>query len=228
MKTPISKDTLQFLGDLSRHNNRDWFERHRNKYEAARNNMIEFVDGLIATMNAHDDLETPSGKKSLYRIYNDVRFSKDKTPYNPRFSGYLKRRKPYLRGGYYYWIKPGASRIACGFSYPQPDDLRRIRQDIDLNHDEWRKLLKRPGLVKSFGAMQGDQLMTSPQGYSREHPAIDLLRYKQFWFEHSFSDKEVISNDFQKSISAHFKQIRPFFDHLSEVLTTDANGESLL
>lgn len=76
--------------------------------------------------------------------------------------------------------------------------------------------------------MQGDQLMTSPQGYSREHPAIDLLRYKQFWFEHSFSDKEVISNDFQKSISTHFKQIRPFFDHLSEVLTTDANGESLL
>ncbi|MCE2995974.1 MAG: DUF2461 domain-containing protein, partial [Flammeovirgaceae bacterium] len=111
----IQTDTMGFLKKLAKNNNRDWFEKHKEDYLQAQQNLISFADALIAEMNKHDQLETPSGKRSLYRIYNDVRFSKDKTPYNPRFAGYLKRLKPGLRGGYYYWIKPGASRIACGF-----------------------------------------------------------------------------------------------------------------
>lgn len=223
----LEKSTLKFLKDLSRNNHRDWFQSHKDDYQRALTNAQEFFDALIAIMNTHDDIETPTGKKALYRIYNDVRFSDDKTPYNPRFAGHLKRRKPFLRGGYYLWIKPGASRLGCGFAYPNPEDLKRIRMDIVDNYPEWQKLLKSPKLKKHFGAMQGERVKTAPQGFPKEHPAIDLLRYKQFWFEHSFTDKEVTDAGFLKKVNDLYRSIRPLFDYMSDVLTTDLNGEPL-
>lgn len=223
----IQKSTLLFLKKLSVNNDRDWFNANKDLYIQAKENVEGFLDALIAKMNTHDQIETPSGKKSLYRIYNDVRFSKDKTPYSPRFSGYLKRSKPLLRGGYYFWIKPGNSRVACGFSYPNPDDLRRIRMDIDRNYDDWNKLLKSKAIKSAFGTMLGDQVKTAPRGFDKDHPAIDLLRYKQYWFEHSFTDKEVLDKDFLNQVNKTYKSIRPFFDYVSDVLTTDLNGESI-
>jgi uncharacterized protein (TIGR02453 family) len=228
MNTPaIKKSTLDFLRKLSNNNNREWFAAHKIQYEAAKENTEHFVDALIAKMNTHDQIETPSAKKSLYRIYNDVRFSKDKSPYNPRFAGYLKRLKPALRGGYYFWIKPGHSTIGCGFTYPNPEDLKRIRQDIDLNYDDWHKMLKAKSLVANFGAMQGTRVRTAPRGFQSDHPAIELLRFKQFWFERTFTDKEVLGHDFLLTVNNHYKAIRPFFNYMSEVLTTNVNGESL-
>jgi uncharacterized protein (TIGR02453 family) len=179
-------------------------------------------------MNKHDQLQTKTGKESLYRIYNDVRFSADKTPYSPRFAGSLKRLKPQLRGGYYFWIKPGESRVGCGFTYPNPDDLKRIREDISLNYSDWNKLLRNKKISGAFGEMTGEQVKTAPRGFAKDHPAIELLRYKQFWFEHSFTDKEVLAPDFLKNVNSTYKSIRPFFDYMSDVLTTNANGESML
>lgn len=226
-KPIIKKTTFDFLKKLSANNNREWFAANKDQYEGAKENTEQFIDALIAKMNEHDDIETPSGKKSLYRIYNDVRFSDDKTPYNPRFAGYLKRRKPSLRGGYYFWIKPGNSRIGCGFAHPNPDDLRRIRQDIEVNYEDWYKLLKSKTVVATFGAMRGEQVRTAPRGFEKDHPAIELLRFKQFWFERSFADKEVLAEDFLLNVNKSFKAIRPFFDCVSEVLGTDLNGEAL-
>lgn len=224
----IQKSTLDFLKSLSKNNNRDWFNSNKSRYHGALENTVTFFDALIERMNLHDQIETPSGKKALYRIYNDVRFAKDNTPYNPRFAGHLKRRKPALRGGYYLWIKPGASRIGCGFTYPNPDDLKRIRMDILDNHKEWNTLLRSKAIRANFGEMLGDQVKTVPRGFPPDHPGISLLRYKQFWFEHSFTDKDVLSKDFASQVSKTFKSIRPFFDYLSEVLTTDLNGESII
>jgi uncharacterized protein (TIGR02453 family) len=225
--TTIRKSTLQFLTQLSKNNDRDWFATHKQDYDLARQNTEGFVDALIGKMNEHDDLETPSAKKSLYRIYNDVRFSSDKTPYNPRFSGYLRRRKPFLRGGYYFWIKPGGSAIGCGFAHPNPEDLRRMRQDIEFNNDQWHKLISARKVKQIFGGMTGDQVKTAPRGYSADHPAIDLLRYKQYWFERRFKDSEVLDKKFLLEINNSFKAIRPFFNYMSDVLTTDANGVAL-
>jgi uncharacterized protein (TIGR02453 family) len=224
-KIIIETSTLSFLKKLSANNQRDWFNANKDQYERAKENTEHFIDALIAKMNAHDQLETPSGKKSLYRIYNDVRFSKDKSPYSPRFAGYLKRAKPLLRGGYYFWIRPGGTRVACGFSYPNADDLKRIRKDIESNHEDWYKLLKSKGIKLHFGNMMGEQVKTAPRGFSADHPAIDLLRYKQYWFERSFTDKEVLADDFLINVNKTYKSIRPFFDYVSEVLTTDLNGE---
>ena len=228
MNIVIQKSTFEFLKKLAANNNRDWFNRHKGEYESAKENMGQFIDNLISKMNSHDRIETPSGKKSLYRIYNDVRFAKDKSPYNPRFAGHLKRSKPFLRGGYYYWIRPGGTHIGCGFSYPNSDDLKRIRQDIERNYTDWNKLLKSKSIQTNFGEMQGDHVKTAPRGFQIDHPAIELLRFKQFWFEHSFTDKEVLAPDFVININKTFKSIRPFFDYMSEVLTTDLNGESLV
>lgn len=223
----IKKATLDFLQKLSSNNNREWFNKNKARYEEAKENAELFMDGLIAKMNTHDQLENSSGKKSLYRIYNDVRFSKDKSPYNPRFAGYLKRTKPLLRGGYYIWIRPGGSRVGCGFSYPNADDLKRIRLDISTNHQDWKKMLKSKIITNHFGQMKGEVVKTAPRGFAIDDPAIDLLRYKQFWFERTFTDREVIAPDFVLHVNKTFKGIRPFFDYMSEVLTTDINGESL-
>ena len=223
----IEKSTFSFLKKLAANNNREWFNDHKDDYEKSKSNVEGFVDALLARMNGHDDIETPSAKKSLYRIYNDVRFSEDKTPYNPRFAGYLKRRKPFLRGGYYYWIKPGGTHIGCGFAYPNADDLLRIRKDIFLNFGDWKKMLGTKSIKSVFGTMQGSQVKTAPRGFSKEDPAIEMLRYKQFWFEHSFTDNEALSKDFVKTMDRTFKAIRPVFDYFSDILTTNENGEPL-
>jgi uncharacterized protein (TIGR02453 family) len=224
----IEKSTFEFLQALARNNNRDWFQKNKQRYIDSHANVTAWLDALIAEMNKHDRIQTKSGKESLYRIYNDVRFSADKSPYNPRFAGHLKRIKPFFRGGYYFWIKPGESRVGCGFTYPNSADLLRIRQDIDVNADDWRKILKSKKIISVFGTMEGDQVKTAPKGFPKDHPAIDLLRYKQFWFERSFTDKEVLSKDFLKQVNETYKAIRSFFNYMTEVLTTDLNGESIL
>ena len=224
----IQPTTFEFLKKLTRNNNREWFNNHKEEYLFAQANMHQWVDALIAKMNSHDQLETPSGKKSLYRIYNDVRFSEDKKPYNPRFAGSLRRVKPMLRGGYYYWIKPGGSRIGCGFTYPSPEDLKRVRLDIQYNYKDWNKMLRSKSIVGNFGEMLGEQVKTAPKGFPKEHPAIELLRYKQYWFEHDFTDQEVVAPDFLHQVNKTYKAIRPFFDYMSDVLTTDLNGESVV
>ena len=224
----IQPSTLRFLKDLAKNNNRAWFTDHKNQYLAAQSNMMAFIDQLILMMNKHDELETESGKKSLFRIYNDVRFSKDKSPYNPRFAFSLKRATKLKRGGYYMNIKPGNCFLACGFFAPNADDLKRIRQDIDYNYPEWNSILQSKSIKSTFGALQGDTVLTAPRGYTTDHEAIALLRHKQFIVRHHFTDDQVISPDFLKQVNTMYKNVRPYFDYMSSVLTTDANGELLV
>ncbi len=224
----IQKSTLKFLKDLSTNNDRDWFNAHKADYTKAHQNMIDFADQLITDMNKHDEIENTSGKKSLYRIYNDVRFSKDKTPYNPRFAFSLQRATKLRRGGYYLNIKPGNNFLACGFFFPNPEDLKRIRQDIDVNYQQWNKLLKTKAIKENFGGLTGDTVLSAPRGYSVTHPAIELLRHKQFLFRHSFTDADVIADTFPRQVNNLFKSIRPYFDYMSEVLTTNLNGELIV
>lgn len=226
--TTIEKSSLTFLTKLSENNNRDWFNANKNLYVAAFDNVCSFVDGLIFKMNKHDELESVSGKKSLFRIYNDVRFSKDKAPYNCRFAFNLQRATKFKRGGYYMLIKPGSCYLGCGFFSPNSEDLKTIREDIVMNHEEWREILNSKEIKDNFGEMQGDKVASVPRGFDINHPAIDLIRHKQFIFRKSFTDEEVLAPDFLNKVNTYFKSIRPFFDYMSEVLTTDANGESVI
>jgi uncharacterized protein (TIGR02453 family) len=223
----IDKTAFLFLKKIAANNNRDWFQEHKEDYLAAYESMIEFADALLAQMNTHDRIETASGRKSLFRIYRDVRFSKDKSPYKTCWSGHFRRATKQLRGGYYYHIEQGNSYVMGGFFGPSADDMKRIREDINLNYKDWRKVLAHPKIKKTFGKLSGEALKTAPQGFPKDHPAIDLLRHKQFILEHRFTDKEVLAADFLKKLNETMKNFRPFFNYMSEVLTTDANGVSL-
>lgn len=224
---PIEKSTFDFLRQLSKNNNRDWFAKHKPKYLAAHENMIAFAEVVLQRMKAHDLIETPSGKASLFRIYRDIRFSKEKTPYQTCFHGGFKRATKLRRGYYYFHIAPGNTYMSGGFYGPNAEDLKRIREDIDRNHEDWRKLLKSKPIKETFGTLDGDKVATAPRGYAKDHPAIDLLRHKNFILRHHFSDKEALAPNFADLLDKTFQKIRPFFDYMSEVLTTDLDGRSL-
>jgi uncharacterized protein (TIGR02453 family) len=223
----IQQSTIDFINDLRENNNRDWFNANKHRYEQAQQHMIAFSDAVLDQMRKHDNIETASGKASLFRIYNDTRFAKDKPPYKTHWGVRYSRATNLLRGGYYFHIEPGHTFVAGGFWGPEPDDLKRIREDIDMNAGEWKKLLSQPEIVKTFGKLEGESVKTAPKGYAKDHEGIEWLRMKQFVLRRNFTDAEMMSPDFAARINETFREMRPFFDYMSEVLTTDANGEPL-
>lgn len=227
-KTIISPSCFEFLKLLKKNNNRDWFNAHKERYQKELQVIEVFADALLSETNKHDVIETPSGKKSLHRIYRDVRFSKDKIPYNTHWGGSFKRATKKRRGSYYFHLSPGNSFIACGFWAPEPADLKRVRDEFAYDATPFRKILKNKTFVSHFGKLEGEQIKTTPKGFDANDDAIDLLRYKQFLLIKRFSDKEVLASDFIKKLNESFRTMRPFLDYMSEVLTTDVNGLSLV
>jgi len=228
MAITIKNSTIEFLKKLSKNNDREWFNKNKNLYLAAHENVVSFVEVLLSEMRKHDLIETRTAKDSLFRIYRDIRFSKDKSPYKTYWAGHFKRATKKLRGGYYFQIGPGETMAAGGFFNPDPKDLLRIRKDIDLNSGDWEKMLNDKKIANAFGQLRGEKVATSPKGFSKDNPSIELLKHKQFYFSKRFTDKEVLANDFLKQINQTFRNLRPYFDYMSEVLTTDANGVSLI
>lgn len=223
----IDKSTFQFLNKIKSNNNREWFQENKGEYENAHLNMISFAEAVLSEMNVHDQIETPSGKKCLHRIYRDVRFSKDKTPYKNNFSGSYRRATKFLRGGYYFHIQPGQSFVGGGFWGPNKEDLKLIRDQIMHDPTLIEEVISSKPFKSKFGELKGEQLKTAPKGIDKEHPSIELLRYKSFLVTHEFSDNEVLSKDFYLRLNESFKSMRPFFDAMSEMLTTNLNGEYL-
>lgn len=217
---------FEFLDKLKHNNDRTWFANHKSQYEVAHQAMIEFADELLDEMKRHDNIETVSGKRSLYRIYRDVRFSKVKLPYKTSWSGSFKRATTALRGGYYYHLEPGNSFIAGGFWGPNSNDLKHLRKQIEQDDEFVRSVIEAKETKLYFGSLIGEQVKTAPKGFAKDHPSIDLLRYKQFVLKHTFTDKEVMKKDFHLELAVGFQQLRPFFDMMSEILTTDLNGIS--
>lgn len=227
MPARIPASSFDYLKMLKENNDRDWFNENKDRYLKEYDSLEHFADALLQELRSHDVIETASGKKSLHRIYRDTRFSKDKTPYKTNWSGGYKRATALRRGGYYFHIEPGNSFIAGGFWAPNTEDIKRIREDISSDPDTLRKIIGSKSFKATFGSLQGEQLKTTPKGFDAADSAIDLLRYKQFLLVKRFTDDEVLSPSFLKEADQTFKNMRPFFDYMSEVLTTDANGEPL-
>jgi uncharacterized protein (TIGR02453 family) len=225
MSSAIPKETFTFFKKLAKNNNRDWFNEHKPEFKAIETQINKAYNHIGELMNAHDQIE----KIKLFRIYRDVRFSKNKLPYKTHFGGSFTRRKPELRGGYYVHIQPNdESFIATGFWDPSKEDLFRIRKDFEMDDSEIRSILKDETFRTTWGDFVGDELKTAPKGFDKEHPAIDLIKKKQFIFTKSYTDEAVLADDFLEDVNAAFKNVRPYFNYMTEVLTTNLNGESIL
>jgi uncharacterized protein (TIGR02453 family) len=220
----IAPTTLQFLHDLSENNNRDWFMANKGRYESAQEQMKLFVKAIQGALNETDHIE----EATLFRIYRDVRFSKDKLPYKNNFGMGFTRATKRLRGGYYLHIEPGASFAGGGFWQPEAADLKRMRDEFVMDDQSIRQIMANTTFKQYFGTIQGDELKTAPRGYDKESPALDLIRKKSFTVQRSFSDAEVLSESFLQEVKLTFEAMRPFFDYMSLVLTTDLNGESVV
>lgn len=223
----VPESVLEFLQKLKEHNYREWFNEHKEEFLSQQAHIAAFADALLGMMNQHDQIETPTGKSSLHRIYRDVRFSKDKSPYRTEFSGGFTRATKLRRGSYYFHIEPGNSFVGGGFWGPNAADLKLIRDDISYDPTELQKILKSKAFATMFETLQGEQLKKAPRGYDPAHEAVDLLRYKQFLLIRHFTDKEVIATDFINKVNDTFQAMRPFLNYMSSVLTMDANGEEL-
>ena len=220
----IDSAAIKFLSDLKKNNNREWFNERKDTFKKHEKEVKSFFQEIENELQKTDNIE---GHK-VWRIYRDVRFSKDKTPFKPRFAGGYKRATAALRGGYFLNIEPGNSAVGGGFYGPNSEDLKRIRQEFEMDDSEIRAIINHKNFKSTFGEMRGEEVKSAPRGFKADHPAIDLIKKKQFYFFKSFSDEEVCQAGFQKEVIETFKTIRPFFDYMSEVLTTDLNGESII
>ncbi len=220
----INPDVFAFYKALAKNNNREWFEPQKARFKALEAEVKAFNEEVKAGLEATDEIE----KVKMFRIYRDVRFSKNKTPFKTHFGISFHRKKPHLRGGYYMHIAPGDSFLATGFWDPNPADLLRIRKELEMDAKELRDIISAPDLKKTWGALQGDTVKTAPKGFAKDHPDIDLIRHKQFLFIKKFDDKTVLSSNFKNQVIKDYAAIRPFFDYMSSILTTDLNGVSLL
>jgi len=220
----VQKSTLKYLKDLKKNNNREWYNEHKDIFKKEQSEIKEFHHAIMNNLNKHDSIE----KYKLYRIYRDVRFSKDKTPYQPHFAAAFSRTGNALRGTYYLRIRPGESFLGGGFWGPEKEDLARIRKEFELDSTEIREVLADKNFRNIFGQLEGDELKSAPRGFDKNHPDIDLIRKKGFVAVRRFTDKEVLSSDFLKIVDDSFKTLRPFFDLMSDILTTNLNGESII
>lgn len=221
----LSKTLFSLLSELKENNNREWFADNKFRFQEEDKALKLFFNDITNNLNKFDEIE----KVKIFRIYRDVRFSKNKLPYKINRSANWIRSGAERRGSYYLQLEPGNSFIGCGFFQPNPADLFRIRKEFEMDDSEIRAILNQTPFKKVYkGFDTSEQVITAPRGFDKDHKAIDLIKNKNFFIAHYFSDKEVLSSDFLMKVVQYFELVQPFFKYMSDVLTTDLNGESLI
>lgn len=225
MNPTIPKSAFDFLLKLKKNNNREWMQEHKKEYLANEKALKEFYAAVEKELNVTDEI----AKAKIFRINRDIRFSNDKTPYNVHRSVSFSRAGAHRRGGYYLRLESENSYMAGGFFNPNPADLLRIRKEFEMDSSEIREILAQKDFKKAFGNFnQEHAVKTAPKGFSKEAENIDLIRLKSYFVNHRFTDEEVFADDFKDNLIHHYQLLRPFFNYMSDVLTTDLNGVSLL
>jgi uncharacterized protein (TIGR02453 family) len=219
----IQKETLKFLKELKKNNNRPWFEKHRPDYETAKSGFLMFTGQVIKSISSFDPpIGNLAAKDCVFRINRDVRFSKDKSPYKTNLAAYFNREGKKGNGaGYYLHLEPGKSFAAGGIWMPLPPQLAGIRQEIDYCFEEWNKLTGSPAFRKNFpgGLDHSDVLLRPPKGYEDSNPAIDFLKMKSFIVRRPFTDSALQQKDFLRSLSSTFRAMYPMLGFLNRAIT---------
>lgn len=218
----IEKQTLDFLRQLKKNNNRDWFNEHKAAYLEAHDNFKSEVGHLLTEIQQFDARVIGTEvKDSVFRIYRDIRFSKDKTPYKTYFGAGLGPggRKAVL-GEYYLHVEPGNTVLAGGMWAPDSTKIKRIRQEIDYNFDEFVTILQAEKFKQYFGDLSSwrEKLKRPPKGYAADNPAIEYLKHKHFVAVHTFKDADVLGKDFAKQVIEVAKAMVPLNQFLDRAV----------
>lgn len=214
----IQPATLDFLSELKIHNTKEWFDEHRHLYDEAKRNFIQVVDNALQEIVQIDpDIVEIEAKKYMFRINRDIRFSKDKSPYKTHLGAFISkggRSSDYA--GYYFHLEPGASMLAGGTYMPSSPMLKKIRQHIDFNAPELREILANEEFKTFFGEMHGEKLKTAPKGYPKDHPDIDLLRFKGFIAYKEIHNKDELMGELPDLMKKAIRLLHPFNKFLNE------------
>ena len=216
----LEPQTLRFLSQLKKNNNKPWFDAHRAAYEAARIDFSNFIQLLIDALQKTDTTITGmTSRECLFRINRDIRFSKDKTPYKSNFGASIKRagRKSGF-AGYYFHCEPGNSFIGGGLWMPDAAQLKNVRQEIDYNWEEFQQILQEKNFKKAYGDLYKGadvSLSTMPKGYEKDNPAADYLKLKSFIAETRLSDEELTRATLHKKTILAFEALRPLLTFIN-------------
>ena len=218
----LQSSTLKFLKGLKKNNNKPWFEKNKNSYLAAKDDIEQLTGQLLNGLGKTDkSIADLKAKDCQFRIYRDVRFSKDKTPYKTNMGAWMnKGGKKINSAGYYFHCEPGHSFIAGGFYLPMPPELNKIRQEIDYNFDEWKKIINNKNFKKYFvkGVEGIESLSRPPKGYDDTNPAIEFLKMKSFIVTHQLTDTDIQSKTLVKEVLKTYEAMKPFIDFLNHAV----------
>lgn len=216
MKNKISSATLQFLKTLEKNNNRDWFNENKNLYLEAKEDVEVFVESLIQEIAPFDEeILKIDPKKALFRIYRDIRFSKNKIPYKNHFGASLGMGKGNKISGYYLHIEPGKSFLAGGVYNPEPSVLKQIRNEIRASGDDLLKIIEHKDFRNNFRGLSIEhKLQRVPAGFEKDHPMAEYLKLKSFTVSHPISDEALLEEHTAKNFAEILRSIKPLNDFL--------------
>jgi uncharacterized protein (TIGR02453 family) len=213
---------LDFLTQLKLNNNREWFQENKKWYEASKKEMECFVSGMITTISAIDpSVQTPAMKDCMFRIFRDVRFGADKSPYKTNFGAFIARggRKSSFPG-YYFHFEPGESMLAGGVYQPQPDTLKLLRNEVYYHSQDLKAIFEKPSFKKHFEQLGDfDKMKKAPKDFPADFPDIELLKYRSYIVSQIIPDKIVISDTYNKQVQEILKELQPFMAFLNRAIS---------
>jgi uncharacterized protein (TIGR02453 family) len=217
-----TSNVLDFLAQLKLNNNREWFQENKKWYEASKKEVENFVTGMITTISAIDpSIQAPAMKDCMFRIFRDVRFGADKSPYKTNFGAFIAkggRKSSYP--GYYFHFEPGESMLAGGVYQPEPDTLKLLRNEVYFHSNELKEIMGNPSFKKFFAQLGDfDKMKKAPKDYPADFPDIDLLKYRSYIVSQNIPDKIVTSDDYQKQVLEMIKELQPFMAFLNRAIS---------
>ncbi len=221
----LQQSTVKFLKDLKKNNNKPWFDQNRKAYEAAKTDFLQFIQAVINQHGKKDlSIKHLIAKDCIFRINRDIRFSKDKTPYKSNFGASINKdgRKAMGAAGYYFHFDPEESFAGGGIYMPMPDELKKVRQEIDYNFAEFKKVINAKKFKTVYGDLdRNDSLLLTrvPKGYQPDNPAADYLRLKSYIAMVKISSKDLTAKDLVKNTADAFASLQPFIEFINRSLS---------
>ena len=220
----LQSSTLKFVRDLKKNNNKPWFDAHRKEYDSSKSDFATFIQAVIDKHAKSDStIKSVQAKDCMFRINRDVRFSKDKSPYKTNMGAYISRGgKKSIFGGYYFHCEPGQSFVGGGLWMPMPPELNKVRQEIDYNFSEFKKIINSKKFQSIYKDLSRDPeyvLSRVPKGYEPDNPAAEYLKMKSFVSMTALKDSDLTSKGLVKQTTAAFEALQPMIEFVNESLS---------